>query len=62
MRRNKPKKKPHIGRPALGQEAKKVLVALRLSPIELARLRSEAKTAGVSLSAFIMAPHRKGKE
>lgn len=61
MVRSMNKKKVRMGRPALGREAKKVVVALRLSQVELATLRKGAKAADVSLSAFIMAPHRKGK-
>lgn|GEM_PF-5632011 len=54
----KPKK---MGRPSMGQSAKKVNVVIRLSPIEREELGRMADAAGVSLSAYIMKPHRKGK-
>ncbi len=42
--------------------AKKVFVGLRVTEEELARLKEAAKAAGMSLSAHIMAPHRKKRE
>lgn len=53
---------PHrTGRPSLGTSAKSRNVVIRVSEIEYESLQGKAQRAGVSVSAFIMAPHRKGK-
>ena len=43
-------------------DAKKVLFALRLTEDEMDSIRDAAKTKGVSMAEYIMAPHRQNKE
>ena len=54
------KGKKRMGRPPVANP-RKVLVALRITEQEKAQLMKAAKKAGMSLSAYIMAPHRKTK-
>lgn len=54
-------KRKKMGRPSMGREAKKVNVVIRVSPIERKELNRKARAKGVSLSAYIMAPHRTGE-
>lgn len=56
----KEQKKKRVGRPPVANP-KKVLVALRVTAEEKARLTKAARKAGMSLSSYIMAPHRKTK-
>jgi len=49
--------KKKMGRPRK-PDAKTTLIALKVSKRELAALRKAAKEAGISMSAYIMAPHR----
>lgn len=42
----------------MGKDAKKVNLVIRVTPKEMALLRRFAKTQGVSLAAYVMAPHR----
>ena len=56
----KKKSKKKMGRPPL-KNPRGVLVALRLTASEKRRLVKAAKAAGTSLSAYLMAPHRKGR-
>ncbi len=49
------------GRPSLGERAKSRNVVIRVSEVEYESLREKAGMAGLTVSAFIMAPHRKGK-
>jgi uncharacterized protein (DUF1778 family) len=49
-----------MGRPPL-PNPRKVPVALRVTEQEKAELTRAARKAGVSLSSYIMAPHRKKK-
>ena len=54
-------RKKKMGRPKK-PDARTTLVNLKVSKGELAALRKGAKAAGMSLSAFIMSPHREGRE
>lgn len=56
--RKKVKKKARMGRPSLGDNAKKVLINVRVTPRELRKWRKAAKEAGMSFSAWLLAPHR----
>ena len=55
------KGKKRMGRPPLANP-KRVLAALRITEKEKAELTRAAKKSGVSLSTFIMAPHRRTKK
>ena len=57
----KSKSKKKMGRPPI-PSPKKYLVVLRVTADEKKMLTKKAKAAGMSLSAYIMAPHRKEKE
>lgn len=50
-------RKKKMGRPPL-KDPKAIFIGLRITSEEKARLTKAAKDAGVSLSAYIMAPHR----
>ena len=58
--RTKKRKKKKMGRPPL-PSPKKYLVVLRVTADEKKTMTKRAKVAGMSLSAYIMAPHRKEK-
>ena len=60
MVKKNPEKKKKMGRPPL-ENPKRVLVALRMTDQEKVELTRAAKKAGMSLSGYIMAPHRKKK-
>lgn len=55
------KKKTKMGRPPI-PNAKTTFVGLKISAKEKGLLTKAAKKAGISLSAYIMLPHRKVKE
>ena len=57
------KEKSKMGRPRMKnrKKVKEVLIAVRVSAEEKARLTREAKAAGMNFSAYLMAPHRKGR-
>ena len=54
------KHKAKMGRPRK-PDAYRVMVSLKVSGRERRELGKAAKAAGLSLSAYIMAPHRKGR-
>lgn len=41
------------------KDPRKIMVALRITPSEKRELTRAAKEAGMSLSAYLMAPHRR---
>lgn len=55
-----PKRKNRVGRPRV-KDPKQIPITIRLASKEKAQLTKAAKKAGMSLSAYIMAPHRKDK-
>lgn len=66
--RGRPRKNPSIspsaqakpmGRPAMGNDAKKINLTVRITPNEAASWRIAAKAKGLSLAEFILEPHRK---
>ena len=50
-------KKKKMGRPPM-KDPKKIFVGIRITSEERKHLARAAKKAGMSLSAYIMAPHR----
>jgi len=51
-------KRKKMGRPPM-KDPRKIMVALRITPSEKRELTRAAKEAGMSLSAYLMAPHRR---
>lgn len=58
--------KSRMGRPPLGMDAKTTVLAIRVSQTELAEWKRKATGLGMTVSQYILAPHRKdakpGKE
>ena len=55
------KKRKRMGRPPL-ENPRNTLISLKVTARERAELAKAAKAAGMSLSAYIMAPHRKKRK
>ncbi len=49
-----------LGRPPK-PDGRRLFIGLKVSPAENAALRRAAKAAGLSLSEFILRPHRRGR-
>ncbi|MDR1613854.1 MAG: hypothetical protein LBT97_13905 [Planctomycetota bacterium] len=58
-RSSAPPPKP-IGRPHLGDAAKRITVTVRVTPGEYELWRKQAEEAGVPLAAYLVAPLRRG--
>ena len=57
------KRKVRMGRPPLKPGTAKLKnLVIRVSDLEFLKLSKKAKKAGVSVSAYVMAPHRKNTE
>lgn len=56
--KTKRRRKARMGRPPMGDAAKKLALAFRLTPIERRAWEREAKAAGMSLGAYLLKPRR----
>jgi hypothetical protein len=56
------KKRPRMGRPPLGDDAKTVSIAVKVSRRELREWRNRARKAGLPLRTYLLAPRREELE